>query len=702
MIKNLRKKGFTIVELVIVIAVIAILAAILIPTFSGIIKKANIASDTAMAKNMNTALVMADSEGNVPEDMGDVLFTLFEAGYVLENLNPTTNGYYFVWDEGSNQILFLTDAFEVHYSSQPYSEDTLNWWMPMDEADDKITGQQFSYCMAADLTANFEFDYLANFDTNGFTLTGNLNYVSNDQGSFSVSGIVKGTLTVNTPEASVYHYGAVDNVEIIEVASASYHEHGFVRVTLNLTKGRLVIENSGSVQAVTLPVQADGSAENKGHIGTLNADDGDVVIVNSGYIENVVAPGGGEAQAPTGEPAGTPPTGYSILISNRTELQAFRDAVNAGMRCIGLTVKLTSDIDLSNRYWKPIGLNNKHLTLRHDPDETPDGYTMGWATGGSIERPGKYSDNFRSGDKYLDKGPANVFMGTFDGNGKTIKGLTNTGYIAPSVLYWVNAANTNGYAFGLFSVTYDATIKNLNMTNVNIVSTSESSACVGGIVGGARGSLTMDNCSVKGNIQGTDGVGGAVGYVYLVNTDSTPDQDHDKTVEFNNVRVEGNIHAKTNEGDNGQRAGGIIGTVLMYNLFNHSHSLTPNTSDVVVFASSNDNIFRVIGCSFKGTVLADANRAAGLFANSGGGDWLKQSSNMSSPTTAELTVMNNTVDGTITAGDRVSRFFTTGSSSNTQTYTNFTNLSGNTFVDGGKIFEGTNDVTTTFTGTVNN
>ncbi|MDD2259042.1 MAG: prepilin-type N-terminal cleavage/methylation domain-containing protein, partial [Bacilli bacterium] len=74
MIKNLRKKGFTIVELVIVIAVIAILAAILIPTFSGIIKKANIASDTAMAKNMNTALVMADSEGNVPEDMGDVLF----------------------------------------------------------------------------------------------------------------------------------------------------------------------------------------------------------------------------------------------------------------------------------------------------------------------------------------------------------------------------------------------------------------------------------------------------------------------------------------------------------------------------------------------------------------------------------------------------------------------------------------------------
>lgn len=39
--KKMNKKGFTIVELTTVIAVIAILAAVLIPTFSGIVKKAN-------------------------------------------------------------------------------------------------------------------------------------------------------------------------------------------------------------------------------------------------------------------------------------------------------------------------------------------------------------------------------------------------------------------------------------------------------------------------------------------------------------------------------------------------------------------------------------------------------------------------------------------------------------------------------------
>ena len=45
------KRGFTIVELVIVIAIIAILAAILIPVFSNVIEEANAASRKAEIKN---------------------------------------------------------------------------------------------------------------------------------------------------------------------------------------------------------------------------------------------------------------------------------------------------------------------------------------------------------------------------------------------------------------------------------------------------------------------------------------------------------------------------------------------------------------------------------------------------------------------------------------------------------------------------
>ena len=48
---KINKKGFTIVELVIVIAVIAILAAVLIPTFSNVVEKANKSSAMQAARN---------------------------------------------------------------------------------------------------------------------------------------------------------------------------------------------------------------------------------------------------------------------------------------------------------------------------------------------------------------------------------------------------------------------------------------------------------------------------------------------------------------------------------------------------------------------------------------------------------------------------------------------------------------------------
>ena len=59
------KSGFTIVELIIVIAVIGILIAILIPVFSNIIRKANNAADVSACKNMNVVLI---SERDVVHD----------------------------------------------------------------------------------------------------------------------------------------------------------------------------------------------------------------------------------------------------------------------------------------------------------------------------------------------------------------------------------------------------------------------------------------------------------------------------------------------------------------------------------------------------------------------------------------------------------------------------------------------------------
>ena len=63
--KKMNKKGFTIVELVIVIAVIAILAAVLIPTFSGIIEKANKSATLQEARNAYTEAYADDIQDGV-------------------------------------------------------------------------------------------------------------------------------------------------------------------------------------------------------------------------------------------------------------------------------------------------------------------------------------------------------------------------------------------------------------------------------------------------------------------------------------------------------------------------------------------------------------------------------------------------------------------------------------------------------------
>lgn len=66
--KKLNKKGFTIVELVIVIAVIAILAAVMIPTFSGMVEKAEESNALSTAKNAYTSILYSVEDGDIAVD----------------------------------------------------------------------------------------------------------------------------------------------------------------------------------------------------------------------------------------------------------------------------------------------------------------------------------------------------------------------------------------------------------------------------------------------------------------------------------------------------------------------------------------------------------------------------------------------------------------------------------------------------------
>ena len=101
--KKNNRKGFTTVELVIVIAVIAILATVLIPTFSGLIGKANDSAALQVARNAQTAIMNQDL---MPNDS----FTLAKGETVYIQYKTD---YWFTLKDGQLAEFTMTDAVKA-------------------------------------------------------------------------------------------------------------------------------------------------------------------------------------------------------------------------------------------------------------------------------------------------------------------------------------------------------------------------------------------------------------------------------------------------------------------------------------------------------------------------------------------------------------------------------------------------------------
>ena len=107
------KKAFTITELVIVIAVIAILAAVLIPTFSTVISKANESAAMQECRNEWTEKSV-DIIGN--EEVGDDYLFVYTKG---------DNTYYYIVVDGNFNATKL-ELTAVPSSPYTYAKKTFN------------------------------------------------------------------------------------------------------------------------------------------------------------------------------------------------------------------------------------------------------------------------------------------------------------------------------------------------------------------------------------------------------------------------------------------------------------------------------------------------------------------------------------------------------------------------------------------------
>ena len=89
-----------------------------------------------------------------------------------------------------------------------------------------------------------------------------------------------GLLTVNAPQDSINHFGQCESVNIIAVASASYHENGSVPF-IQISKGRIEIEATGDVNGIHI-ANIQTVASNGDVTKTDNQFSGDIILSLNG------------------------------------------------------------------------------------------------------------------------------------------------------------------------------------------------------------------------------------------------------------------------------------------------------------------------------------------------------------------------------------------------------------------------------------
>ena len=262
-----NKKGFTMVELIIVIAVIAVLTAILVPTFIHLANKAGDASDKTIVKNANTQLALKAAQGRRNTSMSEAVKDVDEIGYHMSGVS-TSNGNQICWDRLNDRfVLFNKDNQIIYADGERTVETFADFFKPVSNFDD--AGEFTPYAKQG-----FDFGESGVSLSEEGTLTlgarsfdvGELEDVTTvivedtsatATGTYLVgTGNTGVTVNVNVPNGTVYHLGIAREVNITGIAGDSYHEFGRIGFAEMASTGRYVAEKGAEVKALWFSANA--------------------------------------------------------------------------------------------------------------------------------------------------------------------------------------------------------------------------------------------------------------------------------------------------------------------------------------------------------------------------------------------------------------------------------------------------------------
>ena len=279
-LKSALKRGFTIMELVIVIAVIAVLAAVLIPTFANITERANTSADTQTVKNLNTILISEETLGNTPATMAEALAVAESGGYKVENLTPTGDGNHIVWLKERNRFALLDEDGALVYSDSSVTTlEGLTAYKMSSALDDLENDDSFAYCFTSETEVGdgaVEVSRSADFSLvegiTGITVNNDSAMEITAEGE-DIAVTVNGTATLGI-------YGTVGSISGEDYGNESLHIYGTVTGKIELAAGRVVAMPGSDINTITVTATSADAVkierQSGSAISAIGATDADV------------------------------------------------------------------------------------------------------------------------------------------------------------------------------------------------------------------------------------------------------------------------------------------------------------------------------------------------------------------------------------------------------------------------------------------
>ena len=572
--KRTNKKGFTIVELVIVIAVIAILAAVLIPNISRLVRKAQVSSDLSLVRNLNMALETESATMDYP-----TAYSAFQAvkenGYDIAKIEAKASNNQILYDEVNKCFAYMNGSKLEYYPNSTKSDKTTPAYQLWAVYTDQAKAEASNYSVYWNGATAFDGEIGVGFDA-GDT-TGNDVTYSNAAVQSVVIRTNGGKLTVSAAGSHVEHYGMATQITVKAVSDSTYVEHGTV-ATLKVEAGakRVVIKSTAVV------VELEGNAS--------------TLVENNGYI--------GSAKEGT-KVSGITVGGNTIKVSTFDQLQGLALASTIGADVNGKTIELQNDIDASGRTWTPFGWNENHAFT-------------GTIDGKGHKITGLSADGYVNSATYQNQSGENATPYALIAYAKldvTVKDLTldvnfvqkesnklyTAGVLATYAFEGIpsTGAKTDGYKVLISNVTVNGTISGADHV-AGIMGTNYKNNCNNAQY--AAVSFKIENCLNNASLQSGKRVGGIVCKV-STNADgfnvNVPER---KAVSFEVVNCK-NAAKSIETTDNTIGIGGIIGFLT------NSDTRDANT------------LTKITDCTSEGTLTAPSGKAGKLIYINGSGTY---------------------------------------------------------------------------------